>query len=461
MSVERSLSSRFSSAKARTRSRVPLLFAAASFVSLGCDDETRCWENGTCADITSHPDASVDTASTSEDRSSSDGHAASSEPSSSEQPTSSIDEPTVSSEPSSSSSAPDTDVPASCRNDDQCADVCVEGLCQACDPADHRGCEDAEAGRRCRVIEDEYACVECLPGDTPPDRAEPCGINDRGQATFECVAGVWQTTGCEDPDVCRDGETQVGETSCGPNDRGHYLVKCDEGQWVDDTTSCIDDDQCVNGTRRDSTTECGFSGYLEQQCVNGAWLTQSNRCNECRRKYHVPDPLFEAALSVRNNIPADPVDPDSVKYIYTLNLSFSSVADATGIQCFTSLGELDLGKNQLTDLTPLASLTGLRRLNLSYNILDKANSLAPLAGLTELRFLALEGVGLISLEGLETLTLLEELRAPSNYIRDVSPLLPLTELQLLALYGNYDIDCESEAFATLAARVPEFSHDCE
>jgi hypothetical protein len=262
-----------------------------------------------------------------------------------------------------------------------------------------------------------------------------------------------------DSDVCADAEVQVGNTPCGPNGDGLYLAECVSGQWLDDTGSCIDDDQCVNGTRRESDTECGFSGYLEQQCVNGAWLTQSNRCLECKRSYRVPDPLFESSLSERNNIAANPVDPESVKYMVTLDLSFSSIVDATGIQCFTSLEVLDLNKNQLSDLTPLAALTQLRSLSLAYNSLY-GSSLAPLGALTQLTYLSLEAASVTALDGLEPLTLLEELRVPYNSIRDVTPLVPLTSLQSLSIYGNAYLECQSEAYATLLGRVPTLYSDC-
>src|SRR5690606_37271011 len=124
MAVERPLLSRVPDVEARSWSRFGVLVAAASVVSLGCDDETRCWEDGTCAGATSQPDGSVDTPSTSDDDGGSSGHAASSEASSNEQPasssgqpTASSDPPTVSSEQPTSPSAPDADVPAYCSGE--------------------------------------------------------------------------------------------------------------------------------------------------------------------------------------------------------------------------------------------------------------------------------------------------------------------------------------------------------
>lgn len=474
----------------------PVPFAAlVSLLTLSsaCTDESRCWDDGSCstAEMTvTNADASVPPVSTEMDAAVPEGSSASSAPSaesksSEAQPSSSASSASdntslvqgsdshgfvsdASTEVVSSTSAVPSDSTdptsgpqtAGCSEDAECAGLlCVSGSCEVCDPSDHRGCEQSETGNRCRATEGGSACVACIPGDAVPVSQESCGLNTRGVTTLECVAGIWQTSGCSDPDTCVDDETQVGSTVCGPNGDGRHLAQCISGQWVDDVSSCIDDDQCVNGTRRDSDTECGFSGYLEQQCVNGVWLTQSNRCLECKRSYQVPDPLFQSSLSERNNIPADPVDPESVKYMVTLDLSFSSISDATGIQCFTSLQDLNLSKNQLSDLTPLASLTQLRSLSLAYNSLY-GSSLAPLGALTELRYLSLEAAAVTSLDGLQSLTSMEELRVPYNHIQDVTPLLPMTSLASLSIYGNAYLECESAAYATLRDRVPMLYSDC-
>ena len=462
------------------RSRQPSSLAVASItaalgatLALGCEESNRCWNEGSCNAVegdaapapTAEADAgaSTDVLSETSEATGSESAAettgpgsdtassASSAPVTTEALTSSDTTAEPTSDPTTTSD--DTSTEQVCGGDDECGGlICVGGTCQVCDPIDHRGCADSPNGNRCRQADEGNSCVVCLPGDAVPQTEETCGINQRGTPSLECVNGLWQTTACDDPDVCEDGAQQVGETPCGPNESGRYLTACAEGQWVDDTSSCIDDDQCVNGTRRTSDSECGFSGYLEQQCVNGAWLTQSNRCLECLRTYRVPDSHFEEMLS-RNNITADPVDPDSVKYMFSLDLSFGSIQDITGIQCFSSLNDLMLGKNQVSDLTPLASLTELRNLNLAYNDLFYS-SLEPLGNLTQLTFLSLEATAVTSLEGLQPLTALQELRVPYNHIEDVTPLLPLTSLQNLSIYGNGYGYCESDAYATLKTRIP-------
>lgn len=474
--------------RASPRRSASLATIAALIGGLACDEATRCWDDGTC----SSPDAgersevssgaateatsgTTETANSSGETGSDAGGVAST--STSDDATSGMPSggPSSSNDVIGSSADTDTNESSSsgttqetgtstegptCQSDDECGGlVCAEGACSACDPVDHRGCETSSDGNRCRASDNGNTCVVCLPGDPAPVSEVACGINGRGTPVIECVNGIWQTTACNDADVCTDGESQVGTTVCGPNGDGHYLAECKSGQWIDDTGSCIDDDQCVNGTRRPSESECGFSGYLEQQCVNGSWLTQSNRCLECLRKYRVPDPLFESSLTERNDIQANPVDPASVKYMSNLDLSFSSIQDITGIQCFTSLSDLNLGKNNLSDLSPLASLTQLVSLNLAYNALS-GSDLSPLGALTQLTYLSLEASSAPSLAGLETLTSMQELRVPYCNIEDVSPLLTMTSLQSLSIYGNPYLQCESDAFATLRLNVPELYSDC-
>ncbi len=487
----------------RTFLRTSLTWTIGALAVVGCKDAKRCWDDASCVQAQGELEGSDAAPSATEDGGATEtefdasepteGGGITSEPSGSTTPSSDTvssggegtlpaasSAATASSDGSASQvqahdtsgwastetlndSTNETDATSEeppCSSDDQCGTLlCVAGACEVCDPSDHRGCETSETGNRCRSAEDGNTCVACVTGDTAPASSETCGINARGVQVLECVTGVWQTTSCDDPDECQDGGSQVGTTPCGPNGEGRYLVRCNAGSWEDDTASCIDDDQCVNDTRRVSDIECGFSGYLEQQCVSGTWLTQSNRCLECSRKYRVPDPRFQTWLSDRNGIEADPVDPNSVRYLTSLDLSFGSIEDATGIECFTSLQDLNLAKNQLTDVTPLASLTNLRSLNLAYNLLANA-SLAPLGALKELTTLSLDITGVSSLVGLESVTALENLRLEYNYIIDVAPLLPLTSLQSLDLLGNAELDCSSNAYNTLKSRVPEFISSC-
>jgi hypothetical protein len=101
-----------------------------------------------------------------------------------------------------------------------------------------------------------------------------CGLNDRGLAHRQCVAGVWTTTSCVDSDVCTDGATQAGITACGLNGRGLADQECVTGVWSDtDTSHCVDPDTCIDGAVQAGTAACGLNGrgLADQQCVAGVW----------------------------------------------------------------------------------------------------------------------------------------------------------------------------------------------
>ncbi len=108
------------------------------------------------------------------------------------------------------------------------------------------------------------------------------------------------------------------------------------------------------------------------------------------------------------------------------------------------LEELDLSYRQITDIRPLAYLTGLKRLNLGGNPIE---DLSPLTMLTDLQSLDISGCRLPSIEGVQFLFGLIELKAGAfvapdgfidlNYLTDISLLAQLPQLEVLDLgYNN-------------------------
>jgi hypothetical protein len=462
--------------------RFTLSLALTAWVgAVACESTERCWETDSCGELdagasqtavgsTEPSVAPSGSGSASADTSASAASSGSSGPrpeaSASIDPDGGAIPPDGASsaflEAGASTAAPTADVPdaqAQCVDDDECAPgVCVASACTACDPATHHGCETASAGDRClAAATGANRCVECLASDAPPATTDACGLNNRGSEVLDCLNNAWQVLDCDDPDVCSDDDTDVGTTPCGPNNAGRYLVRCNAGQWENDTSVCIDDDVCINDDRRASTTECGFSGYLDALCVGGAWLTQSN-CTECQRSFYLPDDDFAYFLSSRYSIFTDPVDPDSLALRDDLgNLSFGSMTDLTGVQCFKSVTDLSLSRTPVADLSPLSSMTWLTGLNLT-NIASA--DLSPLSTLTNLTTLYASGSSIESLNGLSTLTKLTFLDVSYNFIEDVSALVPLTALEHLNLAGNSYLQCGSQAYAQLASQVETIYSDC-
>jgi hypothetical protein len=83
---------------------------------------------------------------------------------------------------------------------------------------------------------DSNNCVgaaECNEGATQ-DGNMPCGLNNEGVYTQNCVEGTWANNmdDCTGTHVCTNGETQDGIEACGENDAGVFVQLCEGGDWV-------------------------------------------------------------------------------------------------------------------------------------------------------------------------------------------------------------------------------------
>ena len=157
----------------------------------------------------------------------------------------------------------------------------------------------------------------------------------------------------------------------------------------------------------------------------------------------------------------DPIFPEDMETLTTLNASSQNIANLTGLETATGLTSLNLSDNDISSLTPLAKLvlldtldlsennississlsrlTALTNLNLSNNRIPSVSSLAKLSALTDLNLSHNNISSLTSLSGLSSLVALDLF---SNRIRDVLPLQGLRSLRTLDLSGNDDITNE-------------------
>ena len=136
----------------------------------------------------------------------------------------------------------------------------------------------------------------------------------------------------------------------------------------------------------------------------------------------------------------------------SLNLSYSSLSDASFLSELPQLKWLDLGNNNLSDISALTELTQLTFLYLSSNPITDADPLArliqlthldlsstsisdmsPLAELTQLRALYLYSTSFTDISALSGLKQLTNLSISGTSISDVSPLAELTQLTSLYL----------------------------
>lgn len=157
----------------------------------------------------------------------------------------------------------------------------------------------------------------------------------------------------------------------------------------------------------------------------------------------------EAILSaVQEQLQKNNITEADILSITELNLSRKNLTDVSDLERFTNLVNLDIVENCLTDLSPLAGLKNLRRLaagndpflseedrskRKGINHFADYSFLKHLTGLIDIDFTA---TGDDNIEYVKYLPNVEEFRAYSNPITDISPLLACKKL-----HQSYFYDC--------------------
>ena len=164
---------------------------------------------------------------------------------------------------------------------------------------------------------------------------------------------------------------------------------------------------------------------------------------------------LRSALSFQTD---DPIFPEDMAGLTTLNALNESIVNLTGLETATGLTTLTLSNNQIVSLSPLSRLSSLVSLDLSNNVISSISSLTRLTNLTTLnlssnrisslssltRLMSLTDLDLStnaisSVSSLSGLTNLTDLNLSTNRIRDVLPLQELSSLRTLNLTGNTGI----------------------
>lgn len=130
--------------------------------------------------------------------------------------------------------------------------------------------------------------------------------------------------------------------------------------------------------------------------------------------------------------------------LHTLKLGDNSIVDVTPLAGLPKLESLYIENNAVSDLTPLASLP-LKVLHLPFNGISDIGPLASLAGLTTL---GLAGNDITDISALQALRQLETLNIGLNQVVDITPLANLAALSSLNLSRNQVAD-----IAPLAANI--------
>lgn len=134
----------------------------------------------------------------------------------------------------------------------------------------------------------------------------------------------------------------------------------------------------------------------------------------------IPDLALKKIITTRLNKTVDAaIYKSDVLAITDLYAYASGITDLSGLEYFTNLKSLYLGRNKITKLYRLAKLTNLTHLDLRGCSID---DITPLKGLTSLNFLDIAANNIKDFSPLQQLTNLTSLYLSSNFSSDYSPI---------------------------------------
>ena len=150
----------------------------------------------------------------------------------------------------------------------------------------------------------------------------------------------------------------------------------------------------------------------------------------------IPDASLRAVLlelKKKRQKGGDEITWDDLKNVYFLTAEGREIADLTGLEHCSNLGEARLGKNKIQNVAPLASCQNLQSLSLQENQIE---DIAPLGSLVKLQYLNFEHNRVKSIAGLQTLQALTSLYGSHNEIESLEGVSPLKKLWTVSLNHN-------------------------
>ena len=149
---------------------------------------------------------------------------------------------------------------------------------------------------------------------------------------------------------------------------------------------------------------------------------------------NITDDNLEDALQTELGFQTDdPIFPEDMETLTSLDALNSSITTLTGLEKATNLTSLNLSNNTISSISPLSRLAKLESVNLSENTIS---SISSLSGLTALKTLNLANNRISSISSLSRLTSLEMLDLSANTISSLSTLSNLIALTALDLADN-------------------------
>ncbi len=150
----------------------------------------------------------------------------------------------------------------------------------------------------------------------------------------------------------------------------------------------------------------------------------------------IPDASLRAVLlelKKKRQKEGEDITLDDLKNVYFLMAEGREIADLTGLEHCSNLGEARLGRNKIQNVAPLAKCQNLQSLSLQENQIE---DVAPLGSLAKLQYLNFEHNRVRSIAGLQSLQALTSLYVSHNEIESLEGVSSLKKLWTVSLNHN-------------------------
>lgn len=178
-------------------------------------------------------------------------------------------------------------------------------------------------------------------------------------------------------------------------------------------------------------------GYSLRPTVKAEVWVDDAACSACSGVVAIPDPALDAAIRAELGIPTGPLTGADLEQLTRLASWNDGVVSLAGLECATSLEQLELVNNPVASIAPLAGLPLTRLWLQGVNTVD---DLSALTGNTTLTSLSLAraglGSGVSDLTPLTSATGLTSLTISGHQVSDLSPLAGASGLTTLEAINN-------------------------
>jgi len=178
---------------------------------------------------------------------------------------------------------------------------------------------------------------------------------------------------------CSDTKDSIAPTDAGDDSGDDSGADTDTDTDTDADTDTDTDTDTDSDIDIDSDADADSDSDTDSDTDTG---TDTGPDFSCQDPIIFPDPILEGKIRDAIDKPFGDIlhdDIDDIEVLYLDGYLYDHIQDITGLQCVTSLKELNLNTNLIQNITPLSALESLEELSIAGNQVsitwdgDKAN----------------------------------------------------------------------------------------